>query len=597
MGDTILLRRGTAANLPDLQEGEPGFATDNEGFYIGDATGTAESASYIGGGVYVDALQYEPNTYTQATIQAALTAIGTVNKTTLLLRPGTWVISSNADWSAYTNVTFKIVPGAVISHGAFTINIPYFEAGLYQVFDGTGLITASRIDKVEPHWWGLSSGGVAATNTAALNRAFACAGASGSGGVTVHIPGGAYSTSATITTTSPFYGDGPQRTKIFPDGQFAAFDVTLQHGVSGNLSIDFVNAGAATTAAIGMKLRSASQCRFESIIIWRGYQGIYVHSTFGDGYIWMVDFDHVITSGLTDYAFYISSSSDSTTLAWHNCHVYGQATAPKGKGWYVANATSVVLSNSSMDYGDGAVDGSVMFFGNGHNLFIDTFHLESFTHLTGGLSSSPIVTGMSKSNIENIFYASFSTDVGAGNDGYRIRSAYPAHLDLGSVHDLAGGTVSGTRYEGYLESANGGIVRQKTLLASSFKLPEDTSTVLFTSNIFNKTDVQKQLVGAYVTVDTNATTILNVPARGNGNDSGLFWVHGENVGTGLGFVDLIAVVAARSGATVIGVISSQNSGATPARTYSWDNTGKNIKVLLASSTSSVIAGGFALISP
>jgi len=155
MGDTILLRRGTAANLPDLQEGEPGFATDNEGFYIGDDTGTAESAAYIGGGVYVDALQYEPNTYTQATIEAALTAIGTVNKVTLLLRPGTWVISSNADWSAYTNVTFKIVPGAQFS-GAYTLNIPNVDAGAYQIFDSTvSTVTLSGAMKsCYPEWWG-----------------------------------------------------------------------------------------------------------------------------------------------------------------------------------------------------------------------------------------------------------------------------------------------------------------------------------------------------------------------------------------------------------------------------------------------------------
>uniref|UniRef100_A0A6H1ZZR4 Major tropism determinant N-terminal domain-containing protein n=1 Tax=viral metagenome TaxID=1070528 RepID=A0A6H1ZZR4_9ZZZZ len=171
MGDTILLRRGTAANLPDLQEGEPGFATDNEGFYIGDDTGTAESAAYIGGGVYVDALQYEPNTYTQATIEAALTAIGTVNKKTLLLRPGTWVISSNADWSAYTNVVFRIVPGAKFS-GAFTLNIPNIDAGLYQIFDSTvGAVTFSgAVKNVYPEWFG-AVGDKTTNDIAALDAA------------------------------------------------------------------------------------------------------------------------------------------------------------------------------------------------------------------------------------------------------------------------------------------------------------------------------------------------------------------------------------------------------------------------------------------
>jgi hypothetical protein len=88
-----------------------------------------------------DALQYTPFTFTQASITAALTAIGVVNKATLLLRPGTWVISSNADWSAYTNVTFKIVPGATISHGAFTLKLPNSE--VFPEWFGTTDIAAS----------------------------------------------------------------------------------------------------------------------------------------------------------------------------------------------------------------------------------------------------------------------------------------------------------------------------------------------------------------------------------------------------------------------------------------------------------------------
>ena len=93
--------------------------------------------------------------YTQATIEAALTAIGTSNKVTLLLRPGTWVISSNANWSAHTNVTFKIVPGAVISYGAFTVSIPNVDAGVYQIFTGNAnMVTiAGIIKEVYPEWF------------------------------------------------------------------------------------------------------------------------------------------------------------------------------------------------------------------------------------------------------------------------------------------------------------------------------------------------------------------------------------------------------------------------------------------------------------
>ncbi|MFA5323491.1 MAG: hypothetical protein WC373_12545, partial [Smithella sp.] len=95
--------------------------------------------------------------YTNATITTALTAIGTTNEATLVLRPGTWVFSTNIDWSAYTNVTLKIAPGAVISHGAYTFTwggkvdvLP----GQYWL-NGTGAVTWSKdVSEVYPQWWG-----------------------------------------------------------------------------------------------------------------------------------------------------------------------------------------------------------------------------------------------------------------------------------------------------------------------------------------------------------------------------------------------------------------------------------------------------------
>ena len=105
---------------------------------------------------------YSSGTFTQATIEAALTAIGTTNKATLLLRPGTWVISSNADWSAYTNVTFKIVPGAVLQIATattLTIGGP-LKADLYKIFDcvGTGKVVfgSNSVSQVETVWFGLT---------------------------------------------------------------------------------------------------------------------------------------------------------------------------------------------------------------------------------------------------------------------------------------------------------------------------------------------------------------------------------------------------------------------------------------------------------
>ena len=146
--------------------------------YLGWNAGATGLAN-LSGPVITTATQYEVDalitygggtSYTQATIQAALTAIGTTTKVTLLLRPGTWVISSNADWSASTNVIFKLPPGTVISHGSYTVNIPNPECGLYQVFSGTGVVTISgNVREGYPEWWGIDGTADDVQINAALN--------------------------------------------------------------------------------------------------------------------------------------------------------------------------------------------------------------------------------------------------------------------------------------------------------------------------------------------------------------------------------------------------------------------------------------------
>ena len=81
----------------------------------------------------IDALQYSPYTFTQATIQAALTAIGTTNKATLLLRPGNWVILTALAFPA--NVEVHIPNGT------------YFSGA------GADEITFAGDRDINPRWW------------------------------------------------------------------------------------------------------------------------------------------------------------------------------------------------------------------------------------------------------------------------------------------------------------------------------------------------------------------------------------------------------------------------------------------------------------
>lgn len=159
-------------------------------FWDGTSTKTFTRATSTGGtltltkvGSEVDALiSYGGGVnYTQATTEAALAAIGTADKVSLLLRPGTWVISSNADWSAYTNVTLKLVPGAILQIATgITLTLPNTpDAGDYQIFSCVGTGVVSGLKYVNPTWFGLSTSATGANNQIYLTQAIAALTAGG----------------------------------------------------------------------------------------------------------------------------------------------------------------------------------------------------------------------------------------------------------------------------------------------------------------------------------------------------------------------------------------------------------------------------------
>lgn len=108
--------------------------------------------------------------YTDTTIQSALTAIGTTNKVTLLLRPGTWVISD--DLTVTSNITLRGPPGALLQIATtktLTINGP-LEAGLHQLFNcvGTGKVVFGKAQPggVQAVWFGVVADGATDDATA-----------------------------------------------------------------------------------------------------------------------------------------------------------------------------------------------------------------------------------------------------------------------------------------------------------------------------------------------------------------------------------------------------------------------------------------------
>jgi hypothetical protein len=103
---------------------------------------------------------------TSTAIQSAITAAST-NATTLLLKPGTWVVS--ADLTFGSNITVRFMHGAILQI-ADTKTVTFIgpiEAGLYQIFsdqdatnyDGVKFNDGAagsnvHIEAIYPQWWG-----------------------------------------------------------------------------------------------------------------------------------------------------------------------------------------------------------------------------------------------------------------------------------------------------------------------------------------------------------------------------------------------------------------------------------------------------------
>ena len=158
-------------------------------------------------------------TYTDVTINAAIAAIGASDDTTLLLRPGAWVISNDISVSA--NITLKIPPGSVLNDDASNASITILgniEAGDHQIFDwgnGTGAILFGDNNKtiVNPYWW---FGGT--KNSGDEYAAFTSAIASLGNGCNFVIPAGEHYVSDTVEFT------GCYRLTLFWYGRLAPYD-------------------------------------------------------------------------------------------------------------------------------------------------------------------------------------------------------------------------------------------------------------------------------------------------------------------------------------------------------------------------------------
>jgi len=457
--------------------------------------------------------------------------------------------------------------------------------------------------------YGFSASATGAQNTAALQAA--CTAGSTGSIQTVFIPSGNYNITGTINTYGcPLMGEGSDKTVLFPTTSAPAIIVSsFNHGNFGGIGINFFNtSGSITSSAVGIDLYGATQCTFNDVLVSFGYNAFRLLSTNGAGTIFQVLFQNCISNYCKYEAFYFDSATNSTTVNFTNCHVYGiTAYNPLAngwdyfRGWYLNNVSTSTFNNCSMDGGGGAGgDGTIIKINNYNYAVIDTFHSESYTQTTGGTSYSPFVfAGGGTVDFNNLYTVSYTCYVNSSTIAYIIRSSAYSTI-LGSFQELAPIITSGTYLPMYC-SGSYIFVEDASIPTSKIYYPNSTNStrVKQTSSMFYFPSVQQVTSGSINTSLTasNAgyTTILNVPPLSGitaQKNAGLYIVCGNNGSLGIGWTDLIVLVSAWSGTTATAVVSSNNSGAAPTRTYQYNSSTDSIQVITNSATAyNVVAYG------
>lgn len=206
----------------------------------------------------VDALNdYGSGTsFTQATIEAALTAIGTTDKVTLLIRPGTWVISSALSFATYKNVTLKI------------------PAGAYFSLSGSGTVTGLQ-QEMTPQMFGAAGNGTT-DDTSAINAALAS-----STRVLIPKTADSYLVTAALTPISNqvIIIEGEIKTAQPAAGAFNIFNIGTKTNVKIIGKGGKITGDGVTTGQIGIKSITSSNVTVESMEITATDYGMWLRTT------------------------------------------------------------------------------------------------------------------------------------------------------------------------------------------------------------------------------------------------------------------------------------------------------------------------------
>lgn len=244
------------------------------------------------------------------------------------------------DKTVPSNVTLKFLQGGSLSISntkTVTIN-GHVEAGLYQIFKGTGTVAfgSGSIKKTYPQWWGAKGDGVDDEIIAIQ----ATIDATPNGGI-ITFPPGIYkiSDALTIGNNKSIYGLGNHSdgVKIYPsDNSKNAIEASNGFAFIKNLFIDFGTKGTGH----GIVFENAWQLKIENVRIYKAAYGFY-HKTNA----WMLHYD-TCEVALSDkgWMFDTTGSPSYTTITLTNCYSNGCA-----QGGYFYSIWGLSLCSFAVD--------------------------------------------------------------------------------------------------------------------------------------------------------------------------------------------------------------------------------------------------------
>lgn len=431
----------------------------------GTSSKTFSRATSVGGTLTLNDFGYEVDalmsygggvSYTKATIDTAVAAIGTTNKATLVLRPGTWVISATADYSAYTNILFKIPPGALIQYSA-NVTLPAMdETGMHQRFikiSGTLSFGRNAVSRVIPQWWGASVIATAASNSVAFQAWLDSVGTYPS--IPLHVPGvtlsssSAYQINTALTKTSADWirisGDGSGSWLEWTGANYATL-LSLTGAGSGNAAVDSIRFDCNDKCTTGLEMKgfghgiSVTKSEFNdglaNVADDQGmlnipksnetHNGLIQRNYFGGGTAIGIGLGMTGASAASS-GFDISVNEFQQINNWsikanglkesevHTNIIDGNASHANAAGFYFDNASGIVISSNHMETLDNAFislnpTGSYAFRPSTGKISNNFMVAGGVTYITLGSTDDVVLEGNTSLNTGGVMWLSASTN-------------------------------------------------------------------------------------------------------------------------------------------------------------------------------------------